>query len=254
MNERERAALQALLNSAKYGALPEETLERAFERALEAQPTLKAAEKAARAALHQMSTMYFPDRARKDVRVLSEEPAALDELFALHASTRERMGAMDALYDRVFARTGEVFTVDYACGLNPLYLGRRGVRALGIDIHRELVDIVNRRARRAHYPVSAEVRDVLLMDEYPRAELALAMKFLPVLEAQKRGFAAEFLSRVPCKYLLATFPKKSLGGRGGRMEAHYDEWFLRRLPARLKVRDKFVAGDELCYLTEVDDA
>lgn len=254
MSDKERAALEALKKSGKYGALPEETVERAFERALAAHSNLKAADKAARAALHQMSPMYFTEKERKRAFSLMAADGTLEQLFELHASTRERLGSMDALFDRVFRICADaVRIVDYACGLNPLYLGRRGFDVLGIDIHADAVALVNEWARRACYPAAAEIRDIVSMEAYPDAHLALAMKLLPVLDKQSRGAAEAFLMRVRCKFLLVTFPTKSLGGRGGHMEAHYDGWLLKRLPDRFSVRDRFVEGNELCYLLEERD-
>jgi len=260
MNERETAALSAILRSKKYAPLPEDTVRRAFLRALSAHRNLKDADKAARGALHQMCTMFFSENERKRAYAFLDSGGPFDrellfELFKCHASSRERLKSMDALYDRVFARVGErPDVVDYACGLNPLYLGMRGIPALGLDIHRDAVMIVNRWAREARYPVKAEVFDILSTDAYPEGTLALAMKLLPVLEREKRGFAREFLLRVKCGYLLATFPTRTLGARSVGMEAHYSDWFLAQLPERFAIMERFVIENELCYLLEVKNA
>lgn len=256
MNDREQAALTALLTSPKYGAFPEETVRRTFERALAAHSKVKDADKAARSALHRMSAMYFSEKERKEAYALLNSGdlshATLFELLKRHTSTRERIDEMDELYARVFLRIGDVERViDYACGLNPLYLGMRGIRVHGIDVHKDAVELVNRWALKAGYPATAELYDLLAMDAFPEGTLALMMKLLPLLESERHGFASDFLGRVPCRYLLATFPKKTLGGRGALNESHYDDWFLRRLPERFTVIERFAVKNELCFLMEV---
>ncbi|MGJ4848678.1 16S rRNA (guanine(1405)-N(7))-methyltransferase RmtF [Bacillota bacterium Meth-B3] len=254
MNEREQAALTALLGSRKYAGLCEDTVRRAFERALERYGTLKQADKAARALLHQVAGAFMGADTRAARACLTEylagDESAMDRALRLHASTRERAG-WRALYEAVFRHTGKPSHIlDLACGLNPLALGAMGLTVTGYDIHLGAVQLINEWAAACGWQVRAEPRDLLGPFEIKRAGLALFMKLLPTLEAQKPGGAMALLARVPARFKLVTFPTRTLGGRRVGMAENYEDWFTRRLPEGLRVAARFVEGDELCFLTE----
>lgn len=255
MTEREQQALNALLSSKKYKVICRATVVRAFETALTKHKSLKDADKAARAHLHQIAGAFLTEnelRAAMELlpAYLGGGADALNRALRLHASTRERLAHIDALYDTVFAETGAPDRVlDLACGLNPLYLGARGVVVEGYDIHGGAVDVVNRWAENCGWAVRAHVADALLFDEYPPGQLALVMKLLPVLEQQRRGASKTLLSALNTEWKLISFPTRTLGGRRVGMEQNYGEWF-EALAAETEHRivRRFTLADELCFI------
>ncbi|MBQ3078992.1 MAG: hypothetical protein IJC48_03175, partial [Clostridia bacterium] len=81
----------------------------------------------------------------------------------------------------------------------------------------------------------------------------LMMKLLPVMESQKTGMAKALISGVHSKYILASFPTRTLGGRGVGMEKHYSEWFESLIGGEIRILERFVIQNELVYITERKD-
>lgn len=259
MNEREAQALDVLTRSKKYRGVCPETVERTFVDALKRYGNLKQADKAAREKLHQITGAFMTASQLKAARECLAAYAAGDtdalwRALRLHASTAERLPVIDALYDRAFQVTGKPGSIlDLACGLNPLYLGARGLCARAHDISGGAVDLVNCWAARCGWDVSARVTDLTLEPVLEPCELALMMKLLPVLEQQRKGSAMALLKRVPAKRQLVSFPTRTLSGRGVGMEQNYSRWFEANLPGSVQILDRFVLGSELCYITEAID-
>jgi 16S rRNA (guanine(1405)-N(7))-methyltransferase len=71
----------------------------------------------------------------------------------------------------------------------------------------------------------AEARDLLAGPPPVRAEVAFALKLLPVLEQREKGAAMALLRAVDAPLIVVSFPTASLGGRGKAMAANYAAWF-----------------------------
>lgn len=255
MNEREQVVLSQLLASKKYGQICPDAVVRIFEQELARHRTTRDADKAARAHLHQISGAFLAGERRQAGACLQQylagDETALAGALRLHASTRERLQTADELYARVLRRIGTPGRVlDLACGLNPLYLGAKGIAVSGYDIHGSLCALVNEWARACAWDVRAECCDLIQPPALPAADLALLMKLLPVLEQQKKGAALALLSAVPARYILVSFPTRTLSGRAVGMAQNYARWFSQNRPEALGVLDEFELGNELCYLLE----
>lgn len=257
MNDREIAALAALQGSKKYGDICPDTVARVFQEELGKRKTIKEADKQTRARLHQITGAFLGAGELKAAEGLLDryadgDAAALPDALKLHASTRERLPVMAALYERVFCVAGKPgMVLDLACGLNPLYLGSIGCRVRGIDIHIGANELVNRWASRCGWDVSASTLDLTMRPTLPEAGLALAQKLLPVLEQQRKGSALELLRAIPARHILVSFPTRTLSGRGVGMEQNYARWF-EGLSFPHRMLDSFTLGSELCYLLEVN--
>lgn len=253
MNEREQQALAALLQSKNARAVCPETVKRLFVRALSRYKTVKEADKATRETLHGLTFAFLsPADERAAAQCLDAyrqgDESALLRALSLHASTRERLADDQALYERVFRTTGRPrAALDLACGLNPLCLGAMGVPTLGLDISLAAVRTVNAWAD-CGLPIQARPFDLAAGVPDERAELALLMKLLPLLERDARGAAMRLLTGVDARFKLVTFPTKTLSGREVGMTAHYEDWFRQQLPDTLRVLDRFVQGTELCFV------
>ena len=256
MDKRREEALEAILASKKYREVCPDTVRRVFAQKCAAYKSLREADKAARAALHQITGAFLSAEETARACALAEEYAAgrreaLDEALLLHASTRERARAYPALFARAFAAAGgkPASALDLACGLDPIALGGLGVeKAFGVDIQGGAVRAVNEWARAAGWEIRAQCADLLCAPELPRADMALLMKLLPLLERQQSGFARRLLEECPAEAMLVTFPTRTLGGRNVGMERQYAAWMEENAPASLRVADMFTEGDELCYV------
>ena len=128
--------LSKLLQSKKYRDICPDTVRRVFSECAGRYKKPKDADRAVREALHGITGAFMtPGEVRQlafDMQAwhVDRTDAALERMLSRHASTRERLplGDTDALYNRIFAVTGKPSSVlDLACGINPLYLGARGI-------------------------------------------------------------------------------------------------------------------------------
>ena len=259
MNERAEQALGELMSSKKYKQVCEDTVRRIFLQELEKRGNIKQADKAARAQLHQITGAFMSEGELKAARGLLKayqegDGAAFDRLMDLHASTKERAPHARALYGALFERVGRPGRVlDLACGLNPLVLAVQGIEVLGVDIHGGMLEIVNQWAQALSLPARGILGDLLCMKEFPRADMVLMLKLLPVLEQQKTGAAMELLMAQRAKWRVVSFPTRSLGGRRVGMERHYSEWFEGHLPGQLRIYDRLQVDNQLMYIVQADE-
>ena len=260
MNPNESAALSALKASKNYADICPDTVERVFLEQLPKYKKLKDAEKSARSQLHAITGAFITNEELSRARAAFDrwregEPGALREVLLCHASTRERVDEADALFDRVFdVCENPKVVLDLACGFNPIYLGARGsVSVTGADIHGGCVRFVNDCARACGWPVCARLGDLLSEIPTDACDLALMMKLLPVLENQKSGAAIRLLGSVRARFILVTFPTRTLGGRGIGMERHYSEWFEALRPENAEIIDRFATANELAYVLKTNN-
>lgn len=256
MNEREQKALESILVSKNYRELCPDTVRRVFESKLPLYKSVKEADKAARAALHQITGAFMTaDEIGLAGKMAAEfaqgNEQALEKTLALHSSTRERQSSWKEMYRRAFEENGGVpeRVLDLACGLNPIALGALGVKTVrGYDIQGGAVRTVNAWAQAAGWDVQAYCADLLCENEYEQADMALLMKLLPLLERQRAGAAGRLMRMCPARILLVTFPTRTLGGRNVGMEEQYTAWMEQNMPEEMDVLARFVVDTELCYL------
>lgn len=243
-----------VMTSKKYRDICPDTVERIYAQERLRRKSEKEADKAARTCLHQITGAFMTaDEIRQAERLLQAylggDTDALVKTLRLHSSTRERMQGAEALYGRILAASGHPETVlDLACGLNPLILGGMGLGVSGVDISGGCVRLVNEWAKACGWKIKAQCADLLCGPALEKADLALMMKLLPVLEQQKKGAAMALMAAVPTPVMAVTFPMRTLGGRKVGMEKHYSDWFETALPQGFVILDRFIEADELCYV------
>ena len=256
----ENDLLEKLLNSKKYGDICPDTVRRVWDECRAKYRKPKEAEKAAREALHGIAGAFMTsDEAARctwalhEWAVIEHTDAKLENVLNKHASTRERLPvrAMDALYDRIFEIAGRPGRVlDLACGINPLYLGARGVDTTGVDISSAAVSVINAFDTAYHGPVRAVCADLLCDNAIPRErfDMALLFKVLPLLERQRKGAALAVMNAVNAAHLVVSFPTRTLGGRNVGMAGHYAEWMEAHLPGNRAVAGQFETDNELFFI------
>lgn len=251
--------LARLLSSKNYRDVCPDTVRRVWTECAGKYKKAKDAEKTAREALHGITGAFMtPQEARQlgyDMQAwyMDKTDVGLERMLSRHASTRERLplAEMDALYARVFEITGRPRSVlDLACGINPIYLGARGIPAVGVDISGSAVEAVNRFGEVYGMPVSATCADLLCPDAIPRTrfDAALLFKLLPLLERQRAGAALDVMDAVHADWLVVSFPTRTLGGRNVGMAAQYAEWMEAHLPENRSVAGHFETYNELYYI------
>lgn len=253
--------VQAVLESAKYRHVCPELVSRIGQKELAARPNLKTAIKETKNTLHQIAGAYLDHTPRyadwrRDLEV-AEGPEALRALclrwMEQHASTRERLPSLESFYRTVMAEVGPVHSVlDIACGLNPLALPWMGlgreVRYDACDLYGDMMGFVGAFLERIGQTGSAYVCDAAAAPPTQKADLALILKFLPVLEQTERDSTLAWLQRLQARNLLVSFPTRSLGGRGKGMAEHYETRFRETIRAVGWSVQRFAFPNELCFL------
>lgn len=241
----------AIMGSPKYRAIAPEAVRRiASEEFARAGGDC---EKRARNRLHQIADAFMNQAQQRALRAALERRDAVGAL-SQHASTSERLPNADE-YMALIARHAPSggLICDAACGLNPLMLGMRGYRALGLDIQLTCVDAINAWARIEGWQICARGADLVGAGALPECALTLMLKLLPVMDAQRPGEGMRLLGAARSPRVVVSFPTRTLGGRGVGMERNYSERFERALPAEFDIVERAVIGTELFYALERRD-
>jgi len=232
--------------------------------------------KAVKTKLHQLYGAYTQDNAHKKaatiINVLEEscKPAesgnhgimapftdAATSLLSLHASTKERLPHYAEFYNFILSHNGPVETVlDIGCGYNPFsipFMQVDGLKAYhAYDIDMRVADLLNRFFMCMSLPPLATCADLAVHIPREQGDIALMCKLVPVLEAQAPGSGFRLARELNTKYLLITYPLKSLGGREKGMARHYATAFEKAMAdgelGKFLLVGQRIIGAEILYL------
>jgi len=230
-----QSVVAAVLSSRKYRSITPALVEAVAATELGKGRSQKEAIKATKNQLHQSAAVYQNermayDRWLADLRDVWPDATArrlhLRQLLTAHTSTNERLPFLDDFYTRIFALLPPVHSVlDIACGLNPLALPWMPLAAdasyRAVDIFSDQIDFLNGFFPLAGIAGQAETRDVLTDCPTEPVDLALVLKTIPCLEQMEKNAGAVLLEQIQARYLVVSFPMRSLGGRQKGMEATY---------------------------------
>jgi 16S rRNA (guanine(1405)-N(7))-methyltransferase len=223
------AVVAELRASRKYRHFATAVLARTAAAALRGAQERADAVKRAKRKLHQLFAAFVTaaeiERAERIVAALPAEAGeetlrqACREVLKRHSSTRERVEPDASWYAQIWKVTGPPRVVlDLGCGFQPFALPWMGLPSgceyLACDVDERIAALVGHLFERC--------------GRRGRAVVALLMKLLPTLERQEEGAAGRLLDRLRARFLVVTFPAKSLSGRERGMAANY-EAFLREL-------------------------
>jgi 16S rRNA (guanine(1405)-N(7))-methyltransferase len=158
------------------------------------------------------------------------DPAFRDacvEVMRGHASTSERIPHLERFFAPIWELAGGPprTVLDIGCGLGPLALPwmdlSRTATYHASDVDRRSLDVAGGFLDLVGQPHAIEVRDVVA-DGPPgtRADVALLLKLVPLLDHQDPSAAGRALHALDARFAVVTFPSRSLGGRRG-MAATY---------------------------------
>ncbi len=223
----------AIQSSSRYRAIDPRLIERVGREVLTHQSALKAAIKATKAKLHQMIGAYA-DRQPPYAQWLAALREASDDArrkavclraMAQHASTRERLPALSQLYPACFGDQPPRRVLDLGCGLNPLAVPWMDLPPTAwyaaFDIDTDLHRFLNEALPLLGVIGLADFCDLALGPPPVAADVALALKIIPLLEQQRRGAGADLLRALRAPRLIISFPTRSLGGRNVGMATTY---------------------------------
>ena len=243
---------QKLKESRKYKHLCDDTLRRISRWAVERYDGRQAV-KAAKNKLHQVYGAYFEKVDMKRIRMLVEGGGDVEKILCQHASTCERLPFFESFYRDLFRRIGAPGRVlDLACGLNPfsvpmMGLGE-GVEYIAYDIDTRLIEVINTFFRNMPGAFRAECGDILVSVPDIEADVVFLLKTLPCLEQQEKGVSETIIQSLNARYIVISFPSKSLTGKERGMGEYYHRFILEVLDRLSLDHFKLAYSNEIFYV------
>jgi 16S rRNA (guanine(1405)-N(7))-methyltransferase len=255
----------AVCQSTKYRSVSPALVAAIGRRELLARPSLKAAIWATKDRLHQVYGAFWTGqppryetwldhlRVARDTADPAVFRAASVSILLKHASSRERVPVLDRFFVEMLRDLPPIGSVlDLGCGLNPLaipWMGLDpGVRYTCYEIDAALVDFLNAYFRLAGIDAEAIVCDVTTSPPTASADLALALKLLPTINHVDRRAGWSLLRQLEARYVLVSFPNKSLGGREKGMQPFYEATFEELVAGEKWQVRRFSFQEELAFL------
>jgi 16S rRNA (guanine(1405)-N(7))-methyltransferase len=193
--------------------------------------------------LHQMIGAYLEARmpyekwleALRTAGDESERRRICGEILASHASTRERLPELAAIYAAVFRDVQPTSVVaDLACGLNPLtrfYMPLApDALYIAVDAHGGLTRFLGEALSILGMCTRTFTHDLLAGAPAMDADVVLLLKTLPCLEQADREAGRRLLNELTAPLIIVSYPTRSLGGSNRGMEHFYSERFAQVLP------------------------
>ncbi|WKZ30959.1 MAG: hypothetical protein QY318_03890 [Candidatus Dojkabacteria bacterium] len=229
--------VSSVLSSKKYRYLYEPTIRRTVEELATRYPEKKL-DNETRKRLHQLWGAYIKrpnfmkvlEQVEADITSGAEAKDVLLPLLRLQTSTEERIPVVNEIYlkiaESIDAKIESI--VEYGAGMNALTYPwmqeafGQSVKYTGVDVDSELADFQNRIFMKLGLEERAKaIQGDILCDELLEADVVFLFKLLPLLEHQVKGSGGEILKQLKAKYIVVTFPTKSIGGKEKGMVDNY---------------------------------
>jgi len=243
--------------SKKYAEIYEKTVARIVSDCLKKYPEKQVVKKA-KNILHQIWGAYFDSQPnfKKLLESISKtnnpKEIALS-LLRLQSSTKERIPILDTFYKEIFAVTGIPKTIiDIGSGLNPLTFfwmnlpEKTQYHAFDIDKNQAwfLKSFFNLFKVEQ---VKISLGDALI-DKFHKSDIAFFFKIIPLLEQQEKNSALRILKEQDSKFLIVSFPTKSIGGKQKGMIDFYSKQFQDLIEDQSWKVEKLLFESELVFI------
>jgi len=187
-----------------------------------------------------------------------ERRAIITEILGTHQSTKERLPHYQDIYSRICEEIKPTTVVDLGCGMNPLayhYFIEHGLkpRIIASDISQNDMRFLEDAfialkidGKTIALDLTKE-EDILQLATLTKdADVTFLLKLLDSLEEAKRHISYKIFDNIESRWIVASFPTKSLGGkktiaRAGR------SWFERLLARKELKYSTFSVENELFY-------
>ncbi len=259
--ELENKIIDKILQSKKYKYLYQPTIKRIIKDVLNRFPE-KEAEKEVKRKLHQIWGAYFKrpnfkkllKRIEEDLKKGKDIKEIISPILKLQTSTNERISILNNFYQKIFSITGipEKIT-EPACGLNALtyFWMNPSIQYIGFDVDKEEIDFLNQIFKLFKVDNKAKVKlGDILFDKIEKSDISLFLKVLPLLEHQQKGCSLDILRKCPSKYLIVSYPTKSISGKEKGMVNFYEKEFLNLIKNEDWKTEKILFETELVFVVE----
>ena len=187
-----------------------------------------------------------------------------EKLMDLNTSSKERLPFIKELYKFIFDTIYNFNNyseninsiLDIGCGFNPFSLPFifdyfkyiKSYYAFDIDIN--LAKIINKYFVLYNLPQYAGCIDIISETPSQIADIAFLFKIIPTIETCKKSRGFEILNGLNAKYIIVSFPTKTLCGKSNKgMPKNYAEFFEKSLNYdKFKIIGKEFFQNELVYI------
>ncbi len=257
----EKNILEKILKSKKYRSIYPPTIERIIEEISNHHP-VKEVEKRVKKRLHQIWGAYFkrPNfkkllaKIERESKEGKSEKEILLPVLKLQTSTNERIEILNDFYQKIFSITGMPKSIiEPACGLNSLtyFWMNSPIHYTGFDVDKEQIDFLNQVFEILKVDNRAKVKlGDILVDDTDNADVYLFLKVLPLLEHQKKNCSLDILKKTPAKYIVVSYPTKSISGKERGMANFYEKYFLDLIKEQNWKVEKILFETELVFVIE----
>ncbi len=173
------------------------------------------------------------------------------KILKLHISTAERIPYYNQVYASIFAITGNPGSIlDIASGLNPLSYPFMNIQAkyFAYELSKDDALFLQKyfdKMRISGETLFGDITKSEEMDKLPQADICFLFKAIDTLESIRWNVTAELLSKLKCKWIVASFPLRTLG-KGKLISEKRLSWFLKLING-MKY-ERIVIGDEVFFV------
>lgn len=172
----------------------------------------------------------------------------VQELLKTHLSTEERLHYYSKLKRKINSLNPSS-VLDLGCGINPIALANKKIRYYAADINEEDLSFVREYFEKKKIKGKVFYYNLKnIKSDLPKADVCLIFKVFDIIETKGHKLAERIIKAVPCKYIIISFPTKTLSKAAMR---HPQRGWIERLFNRLEYKFKsFKSENEIFYLAE----
>ena len=175
------------------------------------------------------------------------------ELLKRHKSSLERLPYYPEIYKKIFNVTGRPSIIlDLACGLNPLslpWMHLNNARYFATELSSEdckiiqdYFNIIGKYFKLYGYAFPLDLQDI---KHLPKADVCFLFKVLDSLESLKKDISYEIINKIHSRFIVVSFPTRSIGGRKMIKERG---WFFKLLRSFNFDCTQFSIENEMFYI------
>lgn len=196
---------------------------------------------------------------KKLLKKIKEKPEEhlIEKLLLLHQSSKERFHSYKEIYEKLFEITGKPSSIlDLACGYNPYSYDYLECSSLYVAVDLPSDDLKDITEFFLVKGIEGEVLGVDLVRDYEKIgklteenpfDVVFLFKALDSLESVKRHISGKLLDCINAKWIIASFPTMSLGGKK-HIPKERRTWFEKLLKRREWYFETMEVGDEVFYV------
>ena len=102
-----------------------------------------------------------------------------------------------------------------------------GVKYVGYDVDQRQIDFVNQIFVDCGVDNRAQVMlGDIFEEKYIEADITMFLKVLILLERQKKGSSLNMIQKCKSKYVVVSFPTRTISGKKKKMREYYKKYFM----------------------------